>query len=221
MKYITSKTIIVILIGLIVFLTFRSCELKRNYQLISNALTLSDLTNQKFKVELNNKNEEIAFQKQVILTKDQAIKSNLLEIQDLKEYKHITSKIQVKTETKIDTIFIPYIADSDSINKFVNPFKKHFDYTEKNNWFKLNGYASENGIVFNSISIKNKFSLIIADKKIGILGKSDPVIVLKNYNPYTETITLNNVQITYSKPFYKKEWFWFVAGITTGQLILK
>ena len=71
------------------------------------------------------------------------------------------------------------------------------------------------------MSITNKYSLLIADKKLGFFTKPEPQIVLTNENPYTSTISMNNVQIDYQLPFYKKEWFWFALGSATTIFITK
>ena len=98
---------------------------------------------------------------------------------------------------------------------------KFFDYTEKDNWFKFSGIVDSKGVSMYDVKIRNEFSLLIADEKMGLFRSSIPKVVLTNMNPYTNTVSLKNIQVIYKKPFYKKEWFWFVLGGTATILISK
>jgi hypothetical protein len=214
MKNYINRTIILALCVLCIILFHRSCESEKNYERVSNALTISDLTNQKFENEINEQGEKISFQKQLILSKQEALENNLLEIIELKKYKKIKSKTKIETLTKIDTVFVSY-SDyaSDSILKPKSKiFYKYFNYTEKDNWYSLSGNVTEDGINMYDMQIKNKYNILIADKKLGLFRRSIPQIVLTNENPYTSTISMQNVQIQYDIPFYKKQWFWFILG---------
>lgn len=218
-KEFKNKAIIVILTLALMF-TFTKCldsdtESKR----LKSALSLADLKSQYFEVELNSKKEQLASQKQLILTQEEALSGKLLEIEDLKKYKNIKSKVQYVTNTVIDTLRVPYLIDSNSVELPI--FKKFFKYNEKDNWFSLSGEVTDKDVFFSQIKIKNKYSILIADKKMGLFKRVEPTVLLTNFNPYTSTIELNNVQIEYSKPFYKKEWFWFALGGLSGVLIAK
>lgn len=214
----------VILLFVIFFVTFRSCEIQKDYQRVKKALTVADFKNQAFKTEINEKGEKIAIQEQLILSKDEALKSNALEIEELKEFKRIKSKIQFTATTKIDTVYIPFteISDTDTIqNLLPKNFFRKFMYKEKDEWFKFSGYIENSGVTLFDVEIKNKFKIIIADKKVNIFSKPKPKIILTNSNPYTDITSLNNIQVEYKEPFYKKEWFWFLAGSITTIIIYK
>lgn len=223
MGKIVNRVIFLALTVVICFLLFRSCELQKDYDRVSSALTVADLKNQKFESELNEKGEEIATQKQLILSQEEALQNNLVEIKELKEYKRIKSKTQIVTKTEIDTVFVSYTPienDSTQID-IPNGFFRNFEYTEKDDWYKFSGSVSDRGLTMYNMQIKNDYILLIADKKLGLFTKPEPQVILTNSNPYTQTVSMNNVQIKYEKPFYKKEWFWFVLGATTTTVILK
>lgn len=224
MRNLSNKLIIVALLIAICLLFLRSCQLEKDYKRVSSALTVADLKNQKFETELNEKGEQINSQKQLILSKEEAIQNNLIEIEDLKKYKRIKSKTKIVTQTKIDTVFVAFDPVDKNDSTFVplpSGFLRTFKYLEKDDWFKFSGTVSENGLTMNNMEIKNDYSLLIADKKLGLFSKAEPQVVLTNLNPYTRTVSMNNVQIQYKKPFYKKEWFWFVLGATTTTIIIK
>lgn len=218
------KHIFFLVLILLAILTLRLCEIQKDYERVKKALNVADFKNQTFKNEINQKGEKIAIQEQLILSKDEALKSNALEIEELKEFKRIKSKIQFTVNTKIDTVYIPFteISDVDTIQKLLpkNFFRK-FMYKEKEEWFKFSGYVENSGVTLFDVQIKNKFKLIIADKKVNIFSKPKPQITLINSNPYTDITSLNNIQIEYNEPFYKKELFWFLAGSITTIIIFK
>jgi len=216
---------IVILALLIVcaILFNRSCETQKKYERVASALTIADLSNQKFESKINKQGEEIAIQNQLILSKDEALENNILELEELKKYKNIKSKTTIETITKTDTVFVPYVKNvSDTvISNVPNNFFQYFNYQEKDNWYSFSGKVSDIGVTMYEMDIKNKYSILIADKKLGLFKKPRPEILLTNENPYTSTISMNNVQVVYDVPFYKKEWFWFVLGSATTIYITK
>lgn len=189
------------------FLIIKNCESQKNQDLLSEALTQADLKNQKFESIINSQNEQISSQKQVILSKEQAVKNNLLTIKELKKYKNQKAKIEFKTKTKIETLRVPF---KDTIK--AEPFVKPFSYTEKNNWYSISGDVRNTGLKFDSISFRNKYSLLIANKKLSFFKPSEPEVVLTNFNPYTSTTAMNNVVIKTETPFYNQNWLWYVLG---------
>tara|TARA_Y100000389_G_C17455530_1_gene517883 strand:+ start:834 stop:1514 length:681 start_codon:yes stop_codon:yes gene_type:complete len=196
-----------------------ACERdKVNKNLLRNIESL-DITNQKFKTELNKNKEKVTSQNQIILTQQQAIDNGLIEIKKLKKIK---SKVRLVTNTKIDTVFIPYnrvVIDSSSTEPI--QFRNYFDYQEPKGWYSLSGYASQLGIGIDSLRVKNDYSIYIADKKLNIFGKSNPEVILLNKNPYTETIQMQNVVIKIYQPFYQKNVFWAGVGFVGGYLLAK
>lgn len=196
-----------------------ACEKdKVNKNLLRNIESL-DITNQKFKTELNKNKEKVTSQNQIILTQQQAIDNGLIEIKKLKKIK---SKVRLVTNTKIDTVFIPYnrvVVDSSSTEPI--QFRNYFDYQEPKGWYSLSGYASQLGIGIDSLRVRNDYSIYIADKKLNIFGKSNPEVLLLNKNPYTETIQMQNVIIKVYTPFYKKNTFWAGVGFVGGYLLAK
>ena len=196
-----------------------ACERdKVNKNLLRNIKSL-DITNQKFKTELNKNKEKVTSQNQIILTQQQAIDNGLIEIKKLKKIK---SKVRLVTNTKIDTVFIPYnrvVIDSSSTEPI--QFRNYFDYQEPKGWYSLSGYASQLGIGIDSLRVKNDYSIYIADKKLNIFGKSNPEVILLNKNPYTETIQMQNVVIKIYQPFYQKNVFWAGVGFVGGYLLAK
>lgn len=208
-----------IIIFLLILLGFVGCEYVKksdDYDRVKNALLLSDLQNQKFTTERNKLNQEIASQKQVILSKNEALESQLVELEELREYKRLERKIVFRTKTEIDTIFIPYTPTGDTLDIELPMFRKPFKYIEQDGWYALSGTATNLGIELDSMRVENKYSLLIGDKKLGWFKKPSPEIQLINENPYTSTVSMNNVKIEYKLPFYKRNEFWTAIGVVIG-----
>jgi len=220
-KTFKERIVLLFIIAIIPFFISKAMEYKKDYDRVSGNLTAVNMELQKFKEKELEDGTKIASQQQVILTQKEALANNLLEINDLKEYKKIQSKVSAEIITQIDTLFIPYDAPIDSLEVPLPDFKRTFQYVEKDDWFNLKGEVSNTGVNIMDLTVKNKYSILIADKRMGLFKKNEPSVVLQNENPYTNTIEMNNVQIHYKKPIYKKNGFWFGVGAVAGILIAK
>ena len=99
MARLKEKKLIVIIVILLLFLGsayYSNFNIKKN---LSNTLLSLNLLEQKFDKEINEKNEEISYQNQIIISKEQALKNGLLEIEEIKNNKNIDSKVIFKTQT--------------------------------------------------------------------------------------------------------------------------
>ncbi len=216
------RTLSIILVLVCIVTILDSCQQEIVNKDLKRNLSKLNLENQSFKTELTEKGDSIAIQSQIILSQKEAINNGLIEIERLK---NIKSKVSVVTKTKIDTVFIPYSTisyDSTSLSdKDELKFKNYFNYKDKDDWFTINGFATQKGIGIDSLWVKNDYSIYIADQKLGLFKKAEPSVMLINRNPYTETIKMNNVVIKYYKPFYKKNWFWGGLGLVGGFILAK
>lgn len=208
-----------ILLIFLIVQTVDSCEGHKKIQSLNSVISNLDIENQKFKTELNKKDEKVISQAQIIITQKEAIRNGLIEIDKLKKIK---SKVKIVTETKVDTVYIEYYKTIiDSLNQEPFDYKNYFDYQEPKGWYSINGYATNLGIGIDSLRVKNDFSIYIADKKLNIFGKSNPEVILLNKNPYTETIKMHNIVIRYEQPFYNNKYLWAGVGFVGGVLLAK
>ena len=208
-----------ILLIFLIVQTVDSCEGHKKIQSLNSVISNLDIENQKFKTELNKKDEKVISQAQIIISQKEAIRNGLIEIDKLKKIK---SKVKIVTETKVDTVYIEYYKTIiDSLNQEPFEYKNYFDYQEPKGWYSINGYATNLGLGIDSLRVKNDFSIYIADKKLNIFGKSNPEVILLNKNPYTETIKMHNIVIRYEQPFYNNKYLWAGIGFVGGVLLAK
>lgn len=100
-----------------------------------------------------------------------------------------------------------------------------FSYKDTAGWFSLSGQITKNKTIFiDSLSLLNKFDATIGwkkpDKSFKVFRKSEPVIELASYNPYTSIPYINNVVVEDSRSGLGKIFLSqpaiFVYGFITG-----
>lgn len=202
----------VVLIIAIILLVWDGCTKKAQLSALRNEVSKFHTTKQNFIQKLNEKNEIIVQQEQVILSQNDAISLNLLEIDRLKKIK---SQVRIKSIIHIDSVFIPY-NDTDTmyINNPCNFSQKNFSIS--NNYYSFSGKTKEDGVLLDSVSFNNDMSITIAHKSMGFFKKSKPIVEVVYKNPYIITTEMNNVIIQEQKKWYQKRGTWFGIGIGLG-----
>jgi hypothetical protein len=208
-----KKTLLyTIIILVIIFFGIDRCKRIQDLQSLTEEVNRARLQNQAFESQINEQGEEITMQRQLIVSKNEAIKLGMRKIEGLTNYKN---QISVITETKFDTIYAAYESDTTTEGKEVTSFK----YNEP--WISFDGQLLDSGVAITDLNIKNEYVLTISDKKIGFFKKPEPTITLLNKNPYTETKGLTNIAIKQQQSILKRPWIWLTFGITSGILITR
>jgi hypothetical protein len=194
------------------------------------------LGEKEFKTKVQKDSSTIAQQSQTILSQDEAIKLGLLKLEG--DIKKVQSQVrQVQTISITDSVpFIPgsfadttgwmkRIASGDSsravldsllANTIIVP--KGFNLEKK--WYSINGTINKEGIVFDSIKIENESSITVGWKNKGFLGiKKEPVVEIKNTNPFLSVTKMDNVVIKKKTGLFQSKLFWAGVGIVSGLLI--
>jgi hypothetical protein len=196
----------IVILGISVENCSRGAELER----MKDNLGSVELDKTKFERTVNLQGQEIAQQRQVIAAKDEAI---LLGLEQIKGLKNIKNQVKVVTKTEFDTIYATLEIDTNEQGQITSKFK----YTEE--WLSFKGEVLDSGVSISDLSIKNEYTLTIADKKLGFFKKPEPTVTLINKNPYTKVEGMTNIAIKQNQPFYKRPWVWLTLGATSGILI--
>jgi hypothetical protein len=196
----------IVILGISVENCSRGIELERMKENLSSL----ELDKTKFETTTNLQGQEIAQQRQVIAAKDEAI---LLGLEEIKGLKNIKNQVKVVTTTEFDTIYATLERDTNELGEITSKFK----YTEE--WLSFKGEVLDSGVSISDLSIKNEYTLTIADKKLGFFKKPEPTVTLINKNPYTKVEGMTNLAIKQNQPFYKRPWVWLTLGATSGILI--
>ena len=208
-----KKTLLyTVIVLIIIFFGIDRCKRIEDLKSLTEEVNKARFENQAFTSKINDQGEQISMQRQLIVSKNEAIKLGLRKIEGLKNYKN---QISVVTETKFDTIYAAYERDTTAEGKEV----VSFEYAEP--WISFNGQLLDSGVAIADLNIKNEYVLTISDKKIGFFKKPEPTITLLNKNPYTETKGLTNIAIKQEQSILKRPWIWLTFGITSGILITR
>lgn len=216
---------------LIVVLMLRSCDDRKNYGRLQSQLSEYQLKEKQYEVKRLSDSSTIATQSQTILTQKEAIEMGILELQ--KQMKEVQAQVKQKSEVVIKDKPIPFIpsgyadttgwvrdASGNVIRKDSIAVPQRFSLKEK--WFNIDGYVKKTGLNIDSLSIPNKTTVTIGKQKSGFLGLGrDPVVTVKNDNPYVNVTGLDNVVIKKKKPFWKSPFFTLLVGTGIGVYLKK
>jgi hypothetical protein len=195
---------------LILGISAENCSRAKELEQLKENMESVKLDNQKFERTINLQGHEISQQRQTIVSKDEAI---MLGLEQIKGLKNIKNQVKVVTQTTFDTIYAGFEKDTTQPNELSNKF------AYKEEWISFKGEVLDSGVSVSDLSIKNEYTLTIADKKLGFFKKPEPSVTLVNKNPYTRTEGMTNLTIKQNQPVYKRPWVWLTLGIGSGILI--
>jgi hypothetical protein len=187
---------------------------------------------QRFKSKIDDLGRELSSQKEVLINKDKKLEKLLLENTDLTrlisqvkfdsetKINNLLSKyksVEYITSTKIDTIYKDgQIVIVNSIDTLGVSIGSKFENSDK--WFKINGQIEKQGIKLDSLSIFNSYVVTIGTKKESLFKPRQTYVELFNENPYTRTLTLNNIRVIEKKKWYEKGILKFAGGLLVGSV---
>jgi hypothetical protein len=207
-----AENILYIIIGFLIILLLLSNRRANNYQdIISNV----NLENQEFKSKSLKNGEKLYEQEQIILSQKEAIKNGLLELENLKK---IESQVKIVTVTKIDTVLISHI---DTVIRKIDGsdyLKLPQNYNFGNDFFNFDANIDVNGLFVNNINIYNETKINVGYKRDGFLKPLEPIVEIKNTNPYMNLTMMNNVVIEDKKGLFEDKKAWLGVGETDEQV---
>lgn len=218
-------------------LLWKACQLQREKDNLLNQVSELRLGEKQFKTKRLEDSSTIASQTQTILTQDEAIKLGILKLEG--DIKKVQSQVRQGQTINIDSVPIPFVpehfadttgwmarikqgdssrASLDSLlaNSIVIPRR----FTLKNDWYSFDGKVQKDGLLLDSLQIKNESSVTVGWKKAGFLGiKKEPIVEIKNTNPYLTVTKMSNVVIKKKKGLFQNPLFWTGIGVLGGSLI--
>lgn len=204
--------ITLILLVTIAIMWLRSCnEFESRINDLHNSYSYKEsmhLNNEStLKRTINEQGDELITQKQLLLTKKEALKMAIIENSKLKNVK---SEVKINTVTEIKEVFIQTTdtLQGDSVKKI---------FRANNKWYGINGHVLSNGIMFDSVYFNNEIVTTIGFKKDGFFKRPYPVVEVVNKNPYSRIDEVYNVVIKERKKrFYETTGFKVGVGIIGG-----
>jgi len=230
------KAIYIISIIVLLLLIWKGCQLKKEHDDLLQQVSDYQLGEKTFKKKMLDDSSTIAKQTQTILSQDEAMKLGLLKLDG--DIKKVQSQVRQSQTINIDSVPIPFIPsnfadtsgwmvkikqgdssravlDSLLANSIIIP--KGFSLKDK--WYSVDGKVLRQGIILDSLRIENESSVTVGWKK-GFLGlKSEPLVEIKNTNPYLSVSKMSNVIIKKKKGLFQNPLFWTGIGFVGGSLI--
>lgn len=234
-----NKLIIAGLIILVLLLVWKGCQLKADHDNLLNQVSNYQNGEKFFKKKILDDSSTMASQTQTILSQDEAIKLGLLKLEG--DIKKVQSQVRQGQSVLIDSVEVPYIPNNwadttgwmgkiksgdssratlDSLlaNSIIVP--KTFTLQDK--WFSFDGKVRKEGLLMDSLRVHNESSVTIGWKNAGFLGlKKEPMVEIKNTNPYLNVTKMNNVVVKRKKGLFQNPIFWTGVGFFGGAFLIK
>ena len=237
MEKIKNTFIYIVLLVIIVLLLLKGCELKKDRDNMLTQLSTYKIENQTFKVKVNKDSSTIITQRQTILTQDEAIKLGILKLDG--EIKKVQSQVNQVQKLVINDIPIPYIPNNyvdtsgwyiklkngDTSKSICDSFIKNSvlvgtQFKKEDKWLKMDGKIKKDGLQLDSMTIPNESSVTIGYRKYGFLNlKREPIVEIKNSNPYIKTDKVDNVSVKNKPKLFQRKGFWAGLGVVAGILL--
>jgi hypothetical protein len=234
MEKMKNTFIYIVLIVIIILLLLKGCEIQKDRDNMLTQLSTFKIENQNFKVKVNKDSSTIVTQRQTILTQDEAIKLGILKLNG--EIKKVQSQVNQVQEFVINDVPVPYVPDNfidtsgwyvklkngDTSKSICDSFIKNSvlvgtQFKKDEKWLKMDGKIKKDGLQLDSMTIPNESSVTIGYRKYGFFNlKSEPIVEIKNTNPYLKVSKVSNVLIKNNKSIFSKKGFWFAIGILGG-----
>lgn len=233
-----EKIAIVVLFIILILLLYKGCEISKDRDNLLTQISTYKLGEKEFKNKILKDSSTMATQSQTILTQDEAIKLGLLKMEG--EIRKVQSQVSQKQDVVVTKVDVPYIpngfvdtsgwyaklqhgdntqANIDSLlaNSVIVP--QPFQLEEK--WYQIYGNVQKKGLLIDSLKLENESSVTVGFKKSGFLKlKKEPIVEIKNTNPYLRVSKMNNVVVKKDKSIIQSKWFWLGLGVV-GTFIIK
>jgi hypothetical protein len=234
----THKILNIVLVGVVLILLWKGCEIKKDRDSLVNQISNYDLGQKSFEKKRQEDSSTIVSQSQTIMSQNDALKLGLLKLEG--EIKEVKSQVKESQEVIIKKVLVPFIPDNyidttkgwyaslkngqitkslvDSLmfNSLIVP--KGFKKDDK--WFNINGIIRKDGVMIDSIKIPNESSVTIGYKKSGFLNLGrTPIVEIKNTNPYIDVTNVSNIVTKKNKGIFNTKGFWIGVGLLGGIFI--
>lgn len=234
-----NKITIAALVILLLLVIWKGCQLKADHDNLLNQVSSLQTGEKFYKTKVLADSSTIASQTQTILSQDEAIKLGLLKLEG--DIKKVQSQVRQGQTINIDSVPIPFVPDNfadtsgwmvrlrqgdsskatlDSLlaNSIIIPKK----FSLKDKWYSIDGKVLRDGLLMDSLKISNESSVTIGWKNAGFLGlKKEPMIEIKNTNPYLSVTKMSNVVVKKKKGLLQNPIFWTGLGFLGGAYFIK
>jgi len=203
MKLTLKDIIFLVILATLAFFLFDGCQAKKKYEKQSIKVLNYEDTLSFYK---SKSGDLIASNEALIVSSAEQVKGLEKELKELRLKKPRTV-IKYKSKTEIEEVEVP-------IEIPCEDFKLKFEVDST--YYNIKGLLTEDALKFESISIPNSQSIIVADKREKWWKNKTYSVIVTNSNPFVTSVGLKSYTIEPEKEFYKKRWFWAALGFAGG-----
>lgn len=212
MKNLSLKDFLIVILIIILLVSIGKCTHQKKINR-SNLESLIDTTSF-FKNKLGT---ETASRKMLELTnkqlKNQVFKKDSVINVMQKEFSKVNTVVKVVTETKIDSIGIPFAV------KVPIDFNRFGTYPDK--WFSFDWKVNQDGLSLTNVNTPTELGVVTGIKKKWFLGRESVTTDVAFTNPYINTVEVKTYTVRLNKPFYDTRVFNIGIGFLGGVLLKK
>lgn len=229
-----NKLLNIALLIIVILLLLKGCEMKKDRDNLLTQISTLKAGEKAFKTKILSDSSTLATQTQTILSQKEAFRLGILKLEG--EIKKVQSQVRQTQNIEIRDVKVPFIpsgytdtsgwyskfkngevskeiCDSLIANSIVVP--QRFSLEQK--WYSIDGKVNKDGLTLDSLKIQNESSVTIGYRKYGFLNlRREPLVEIKNTNPYLSLSKVGNVVVKPNKSIFKSKVFWTGVGIFGG-----
>lgn len=210
-----SKILIAFVIVLSTIIFLQQCE--KNDDVLSNVVSAKDTVfKEMIKGVLADYNKSIVVENQnqfkILAQQNDTLKKLVAKLKNTSSVTIIKERVYIEKDT------IPFLDTIPCNFKPIPAIKKDANYS-------FFGKVTNKGLSIDSLSIPNKQSIVMGEKKVNFWGKKEQGIYIVNSNPLVKTEAIQNIILVEEKKWYQRPSTWFgigtIAGLITSFTLLK
>ena len=225
------------MVVVIVLLLFKTCQYIKDKDNLLDQMGDLRIREQYFTKKVQDDSSTIATQNQNILTQNEAIKLKLLTLED--GMKKVQSQVSQTQDVIVKKVLVPYVPNNyvdtslwmkrlkrgEVSRELIDSLMYHSvlvpsKFQKKEKWFDISGQVRKEGVLIDSLQMKNESTITIGWKKSGFLNLgSKRVVDIKNTNPYFDVTKMNNVVVKEKNGILRNKFFWLGVGIISGIVV--
>lgn len=185
---------------------------------------LLDSTIHEFTVWVDDAGREIATQRQVIASLENAVAAGLVTNEELKELNIRRAQQIVRLEAEIKRMLetdytVPPIIIKDSLDFEYIRIPQQFSFED--DWTEIFGTIHAQGVTIDDLTVFTETNIFTGYRRTGFFKPLEPVVTIRHDNPYMQTQAMENITFTQKPPFYKRPNWHRMEGAAVLYGILK
>lgn len=209
--FVKNILLIILFIGVLSLLQLNCDSARSKNKAIADLLMQTD-ENNRLKQTIDEQGRQLTYAKTLVIPEIPEVQEQLKE----SDLKTIETKVVFQTETEYDTLVLTLRDTAIVINHDTIKVER---FCFQDEWLNLDGMVKEDVIQFDTLSVSNKYTIEVGEKKLGFLKGTEKTIYIRNENPHTKTKEVLSYVIEPQKKWYQRNGWKITGGMGLGFLI--